>query len=107
MENTDHMKGVGDMFGFQTTKKVDLKTEKKFQKLLPVKIIELGNNQDIILVKNINTLIMYFEELHNEINLNEINLFDKDNNRIIFKDGFMVSNFFFSIKKCPFKNNGD
>ncbi|SMN14532.1 hypothetical protein CRYPD_1398 [uncultured Candidatus Thioglobus sp.] len=95
------------MFGFQTTKKVDLKTEKKFQKLLPVKIIEPGNNQDIILVKNINTLIMYFEELHNEINLNEINLFDKDNNRIIFKDGFMVSNFFFSIKKCPFKNNGD
>ncbi|CAB5500685.1 hypothetical protein THERMOT_1290 [Bathymodiolus thermophilus thioautotrophic gill symbiont] len=87
------------MFGFLTTKKVDLKTEKKFQKLLPVKIIDPEDSQDITLVKDINTLIMYFEELHNEIKLNEMNFFDKENNKIVFKDGFMINNFSFSVEK--------
>ncbi|CAB5497535.1 hypothetical protein AZO1586I_579 [Bathymodiolus thermophilus thioautotrophic gill symbiont] len=95
------MKDAGDMFiSFGTTKKVDLKTEKKFQKLLPVKIIdpEDEDDSDILVVTDVNTLIMYFEELNHEIKLDEINFLDKDNNKIIFKDGFMISNFFFSIE---------
>jgi hypothetical protein len=93
------MKEAGNMFiSFGTTKKVDLKTEKKFQKLLPVKIIDPEDGSDIVVVTDVNTLIMYFEELNNEIKLDEINFLDKDNNKIIFKDGFIVSNFCFSIK---------